>query len=55
MTNKFFEFIATGLLTPIIYLGYSVVTILFTFVIGLPIAIGCYFIELAIKFLLQGG
>ncbi len=55
MTNKFAEFIATGMLTPIIYLGYSVVAILFTFVVGLPIAIGCYLIDMAMKFLLQGG
>lgn len=55
MTNKFAEFIATGLITPIIYLGYSVAAILFTFIVGLPIAIGCYLIEMAMKFLLQGG
>lgn len=55
MANKFIEFMATGIMTPIIYLAYSVVAILFTFLIGLPIAIGFYFIELAMKFLLQGG
>lgn len=55
MANKFIEFIATGILTPVIYLAYSIVVILLTFLFGLPIAIGFYFIELAIKFLLNGG
>lgn len=52
--NKFFEFIAIGIMTPIVYVIYAVFTILFTFVLGFPIAIGIYLIKLAMDFLLGG-
>lgn len=52
--NKFFEFLSIGLITPFIYVIYAVFTVLFTFMIGLPIAIGIYLIKLAMNFLLGG-
>lgn len=52
--NKFFEFLSIGLITPFIYVIYAVFTVLFTFTIGLPIAIGIYLIKLAMNFLLGG-
>jgi hypothetical protein len=55
MSNKFFEFFATGLLTPVMYLVYSLFTILATFVLGLPVAVGIYFIQLAMNLLLSNG
>lgn len=53
-TNKFFEFLSIGIATPILYIFYSFVTILFTFIAGLPIAIGIYLIKLAMDFLFKG-
>jgi len=55
ITNKFFEFISIGIATPIIYIIYSLATILFTFIIGLPIAIGIYLIKLAMDFIFGTG
>jgi hypothetical protein len=54
-TNKFFEFLSIGIVTPILYIFYSFVTILFTFILGLPIAIGIYLIKLAMDLLFKGG
>lgn len=54
-TNKFFEFLSIGIATPILYAIYSLVAILFTFVIGFPITIGIYLIKLAMDFLFKGG
>jgi hypothetical protein len=54
-TNKFFEFLSIGIVTPILYIFYSFATILFTFILGLPIAIGIYLIKLAMDFLFKGG
>lgn len=54
-TNKFFEFLSIGIVTPFLYLFYSVVTVMFTFILGLPIAIGIYLIKLAMDFLFKGG
>jgi hypothetical protein len=54
-TNKFFEFLSIGIVTPILYIFYSLVTILFTFILGLPIAIGIYLIKMAMDFLFKGG
>lgn len=53
--KKFFEFIGVGIITPFIYLIYSASTILLTFLFGLPIGIGIYFIQLAMNWLLTGG
>lgn len=53
-TNKFFEFLSIGIVTPILYIIYAVVTILFTFILGLPFAIGIYLIKLAMDFLIGG-
>jgi hypothetical protein len=49
MFDKFLEFIYMGVVTPILYLFYSIVTILLVFVLGLPIAIGFYLIQLAVS------
>lgn len=49
MRDKLIEFLSAGLLTPILYLIYALSVILTTFVLGLPIAIGIYLIDLAIK------
>jgi hypothetical protein len=53
--NKFFEFLSIGIITPILYVIYSVVTVLFTFMLGLPIAIGVYLIKLAMNFIFNVG
>ena len=53
--NKFFEFLSIGIVTPVLYVVYCVVTILFTFILGLPIAIGFYLIKLAMDFIFNGG
>jgi len=53
--NKFFEFLAIGIMTPIVYAFYAVFTILFTFILGFPIAIGIYLIKLAMDFFFGGG
>ncbi len=53
--NKFFEFLSIGIITPILYVIYSVVTVLFTFMLGLPIAIGVYLIKLAMNFIFNMG
>lgn len=53
--NKFFEFLSVGLSTPIIYLIYATIAVLFTFILGFPIAIGIYLIRLAMDFLFKGG
>lgn len=53
--NKFFEFLSIGIITPIIYIFYSLVVVVFTFILGLPIAIGIYLIKLAMDFLFKGG
>jgi hypothetical protein len=47
MNNSFFEFISYGIFTPIIYLIYFISAVLFTFLFGLPFAIGIYFINMA--------
>lgn len=49
MLDKFLEFIYMGIVTPILYLFYSVATILLVFVLGLPIVIGFYLIQLAVS------
>ncbi len=47
MDNKFFEFIYYGIFTPIIYFIYFIAAILFTFLFGLPFAIGIYLLNMA--------
>jgi hypothetical protein len=51
MFDKFLEFIYMGIVTPILYLFYSIVTILLVFMLGLPIVIGFYLIQLAISYI----
>ena len=51
MFDKFLEFIYVGIITPILYLFYSITTILLVFVLGLPIVIGFYLIQLAISYI----
>jgi len=50
--NKFIEFISAGIFTPLIYIIYSIIAILSTFVFGLPIAFGIYLIQLAMSFII---
>jgi hypothetical protein len=49
MIDKIIEFIAAGIVTPIIYLLYAIGIILLTVVFGLPIGIGIYFINMIIN------
>jgi len=53
--QKFVEFLSMGIVTPFVYLLYVVVVITFTFLLGLPVAIGIYFIQMFINFLFHGG
>jgi hypothetical protein len=53
--NKFFEFLSMGIITPIFYLIYSLFAIIFTFALGLPIAIGIYFIQMVMNWIFEGG
>jgi len=53
--QKFFEFLSMGIVTPLIYLVYAFFAVAFTFLLGLPIAIGIYFIQMFINFLFHGG
>lgn len=50
--NKFIEFISMGIATPLVYTIYSIVAILSTFAIGLPIAIGIYLIQIAMNYII---
>lgn len=43
--NKFLEFISYGIITPILYLIYTLIVVLFTFMFLLPFVIGIYFIQ----------
>ncbi len=49
--NKFLEFLSVGIFTPFAYVLYSAITVICTFLVGLPIAIGIYFIQMAIDWL----
>lgn len=53
--NKFFEFLSIGVVTPLFYIVYMVLTILFTFALGLPIAIGIYFIQMFVRWIFAEG
>jgi hypothetical protein len=53
--TKFMEFLSYGVITPIVYLMYSIFAIIFTFALGLPIAIGIYFIQVFIHWIFDGG
>ena len=53
--QKFFEFLSIGIVTPFAYLVYAIVAIVFTFLLGLPIYIVIYFIQMFIDFLFHGG
>ncbi len=52
--DKFIEFISMGIFTPVVYVIYAVFTVLFTFLMGLPIAIGIYLIQMALNWLFTG-
>lgn len=43
--NKLLDFIGYGIITPIVYAFYAAIVILFTFMFGLPFAVGIYFIQ----------
>jgi hypothetical protein len=49
MNNKLIEFLSVGLITPVMYVIFALSVILTTFLIGLPIGIGIYLIDMAIK------
>jgi hypothetical protein len=49
------DFLSYSIITPIVYLVYAVFAILFTFALGLPIAIGIYFIQMFIHWIFDGG
>ena len=49
MLNKIFEFIGVGIVTPIIYLVYAIAAMISVFLIGVPIGIAVYFIDLVLK------
>jgi hypothetical protein len=49
MNNKIIEFLSAGLIAPVIYFLFALSVILTTFLIGLPIGIGIYLIDMAIK------
>ena len=53
--KQILEFLFMGILTPIFYVLYSIFTILITFLIGFPIAVGIYLIQMAIKWMITGG
>ena len=53
--DKFFEFISIGIITPIFYVLYAIFTVIFTFALGLPIAIGIYFIQMFINWIFHRG
>jgi hypothetical protein len=53
--NKFFEFLSIGIVTPILYVMYAVMIILFTFILGLPFAVGIYLIQMAMGFIFSNG
>jgi hypothetical protein len=53
--NRFIEFISYSIVTPIMYAIYSIFAILFTFALGLPVAIGIYFIQMFIRWIFDGG
>lgn len=53
MKNSFIEFISYGLFTPIIYLIYFLAAVLFTFIFGLPFAVGIYLINMATNIIFE--
>jgi len=53
MKNSFFEFISYGIFTPVIYFIYCIAAILFTFLFGLPFAIGIYLVNMATNLIFQ--
>jgi len=53
--DRFIEFILYSIITPVLYVIYSMFVILFTFALGLPIAIGIYFIQMFIRWIFDGG
>lgn len=53
MKNNLFEFFSYGIMTPMIYLTYSVAAILFTFIFGLPFAIGIHLINMATNIIFE--
>lgn len=49
MFERFLEFIYVGIITPILYVLYSIGVILLVFIFGLPIGIGFHLIQIAIS------
>ena len=53
--NKLLEFIGYGIVTPIVYLIYALVVIIFTFMFALPFVIGIYLIQLFMDWIFYSG
>jgi hypothetical protein len=49
MIDKIVEFIVAGILTPILYFLYAIGVVLFTVILGLPIGIGIYLINMIVN------
>jgi hypothetical protein len=54
MLDKIFEFISIGIMTPIVYVFYAIVAIMFTFIFGFPIAVGIRLISIALDVFFKG-
>lgn len=54
MLNKIFEFFTIGILTPIFYVIYAIATIISVFLLGVPVGIAFYLIELTVKNIFGG-
>lgn len=49
MLNKIFEFFIIGILTPIFYAIYAITAVISVFLLGVPIGIAVYLIDLTVK------
>lgn len=54
MLKSFLEFLATGMLVLTGYGMYFIVALVVTFILGLPIGLGIYLINDAVKYLFSG-
>lgn len=49
MIDKIIEFFLAGIITPIVYFLYAIGVILLTIIIGLPLGIGIYLINMIVN------
>jgi len=54
MFKSFLEFLGVGVVVISGYATYFIATVLITFIVGLPIGLGIYLINDAIKYLFSG-